>query len=517
MFWLKRSNTIVTALLTGIFSIPAVFSLLRLGFFNTDDASWMIIRFSAFFASLADGQIPVRFLEGLNFGYGYPVANFLYPGFMYLATLLHLVGLGFVDSIKVLLILSIILSGIFTFLWLKTLFDNLSAFLGALVFVYTPYHLYDVYTRGSVGEVLAFVFLPLALFGSEKRNYILISLSVFFLIISHNSLAVIFLLLLFMYSIFRKRNRALSLCGIGTGVLLSSFFIIPAVFELGYTNFKSTKISNPLEYFANLELVGVISIFVLFVSVFLYIIYYRKSVRLSPYLGLFVLFGFVSLLSIFLSISYSEVLWKTPISTLFQFPFRVLSLLLVSNAFLAGYILYLVRGKLKIVLFGVTCIVLVYSSINFLQPKEFNSYPDEYYSTNPATTTVKNEYMPIWVKSIPSGQYASKVEMLNGSAQIEKLVEKSNRISFNLTGNTSSIVRVNTIYYPGWKAYVNNDQVKISYDNPRGVMEIPVKRSEERVLFVFRETALRTISNSVTVLSFTWLLFYFLRPVLKFK
>src|SRR3989344_3219366 len=64
--------------------IPSIWFLLLPGFFESDDGEWMIIRFSAFYQALADGQFPVRFLGRLNNGYGYPVADFLYPGFMYL-------------------------------------------------------------------------------------------------------------------------------------------------------------------------------------------------------------------------------------------------------------------------------------------------------------------------------------------------------------------------------------------------------------------------------------------------
>ena len=77
-----------------------LFPLVRPGFFVSDDGDWMIIRLSAFFASFREGQFPVRFLGRLNDSYGYPVANFLYPGFLYIGSFLHAMGLSFIDSVK---------------------------------------------------------------------------------------------------------------------------------------------------------------------------------------------------------------------------------------------------------------------------------------------------------------------------------------------------------------------------------------------------------------------------------
>ena len=84
-----------------LMSLLVLWPLLRHGFYISDDGEWMVIRLSAFYQSLAEGQFPVRFLGRLNNSYGYPVANFLYPGFLYIGSLLHFLGLSFVNSVKI--------------------------------------------------------------------------------------------------------------------------------------------------------------------------------------------------------------------------------------------------------------------------------------------------------------------------------------------------------------------------------------------------------------------------------
>src|SRR3972149_5188909 len=101
-------HTLFPYIIVALAAFILVFPLLTPGFITTDDGNWMIIRFSAFYQSLREGQFPVRFLGRLNYEYGYPVANFLYPGFMYAGTLIRAAGISFVDTIKLLMIFSVV-------------------------------------------------------------------------------------------------------------------------------------------------------------------------------------------------------------------------------------------------------------------------------------------------------------------------------------------------------------------------------------------------------------------------
>jgi hypothetical protein len=64
-------------------------------------------------------------------------------------------GLSYVDSVKLIFIGSVMSGGIFTYLWLKKCTSEIPAFIGSLNFLFGPYLLFDIYKRGSIGEVLA--------------------------------------------------------------------------------------------------------------------------------------------------------------------------------------------------------------------------------------------------------------------------------------------------------------------------------------------------------------------------
>src|SRR5689334_11931970 len=109
--WLSRLNKVPKLFfIVGIviLTFPAVIGLFHPGFFVTDDGTWMVIRLSAFFEALRHGQFPTRLLPRLVSGYGYPVADFLYPLFLYLGSFIHVLGFSFVGSVKIIFGLSLI-------------------------------------------------------------------------------------------------------------------------------------------------------------------------------------------------------------------------------------------------------------------------------------------------------------------------------------------------------------------------------------------------------------------------
>lgn len=163
---------------------------------------------------------------------------------------------------------------------------------------------------------------------------------------------------------------------------------------------------------------------------------------------------------------------------------------------------------------GILSFVLVFP---YAKPEKYVDRGDQFYLTNEATTTSSSELMPLWVKEKPTEHYKNKVEVVTGNASITNLESKSNRLSFKYKADGPVVLRVNTVFYPGWRAYLNNDEVKIRYENPKGVMEIEANQYRDSVLFVFQETLLRVIADTLSIASFLVILFILLRPLLLFK
>ncbi|QQG41078.1 MAG: hypothetical protein HYV37_02010 [Candidatus Levyibacteriota bacterium] len=483
--------------------VPVLLPLFHPGFFQSDDGEWMIIRFSAFHQAIINGQFPVRFLQRLNFGYGYPVANFLYPGFMYFGEILKLLGFGFVDTIKITLGISLVESVVFSYFWLRSLFGKWPAIIGAFFYLYAPYHLFDVYKRGSVGETLAIAIVPFILWQIERKSLFWTSLGVALLILSHNTLAVLFLPVIIIYG-FLRRATSYVLQATCYGLGLSAFFWIPALFDLQYTIFVKTQVASWQTYFSHYSLVGLSTFSILFIS-FIFLIS-GKFFNTSKYGKNVVIFFFVlGVISVFFSTSASTIFWRFLPVSFVQFPFRFLSLAILSAAFLFAYILDKIKEKNKMIISIVGLSLLGFSAAPYIKPESFFDKGDLYYATNEATTTVQDEYMPVWVKQKPTEHLKNKMEILEGKGRIKNLVFNNKKIHFDLNMENNGRIRVNTVYFPGWKAYIDGRESKIDYSNKYGVMDIFVVKGPNAVEFIFSETPMRLFSD---VISFASLLIF---------
>lgn len=485
-----------------LLSIPAILPFFHPGFFLTDDAEWIIIRLSAFYVAFSDGQFPVRFLERLNFGYGYPAAEFLYPGPMYAGSFLHVLKFGFVNAVKILMLASLVGSALFTYLWLSKMFSRTASILGGLFALYLPYRLYDTYTRGSVGELFALLWVPFIFWMIEKRNIFMVSIGIFLLIISHNTVAMLALPIIGIYAYLRKWAIKEILLSMGFGFGLAAFFIIPILFELQFTVFSQTSVSNPLEYFASIALVGYASIGVLLLAG-IEVLKKKKSI----FRNVALLFTLLSLITVFLSTSASTFIWQIIPADFIQFPFRLLLYLLIAIPFLVAFVVSTLKGKLHYLAIGILTLLLFYSAYPFGAPKEYFDKGEGYYYTNDATTTVKDEYMPLWVKEKSYQRPEKKVELISGKGTIEIISSTNKQLVVKIKDAKKAVIQINTVFWPGWDAKINGEASEIAYTNPKGVMTVKIPDGNHELILSFNETPIRIFGNILSIVSFLLLLF----------
>jgi hypothetical protein len=527
-------------LLIILIAIPAVLSFFHSGYFTSHDGEWMVIRFSDFHRSLADGQFPVRFAGRLNFGYGYPVFNFLYPGTFYLAEFFHLLKFNFVDSIKLLFITSYILSGMCMYLFAKEWVGKTQAFVAAVLYLYTPYRFVDMYVRGSLGESVSFLFIPLVFLAVSKifrsHNYVWVcfgAIGLLGLITTHNVIAYLFLPIIVLFGailvllktnnkFFYKDFLLLLILGLG----LSCFFWLPAVLEKKYTIFDQTVIADYAKNFPLFkELIfpswgfglsmpgktnsmsfqlGIINLISLLLTAVLLI-----TKKITKYFKIAVFFFIVTLVAIFFLSQVSRFFWNfIPGLTLIQFPWRILSVITFTTSILLGFLLQQAKNKTALFLAIFITALCVLFNITYLKPHFFINRGEGFYSTNDDTTTVKDEYLPIKALNLPRKRPDSKIEMQKPKGQILNLISKSNDISFEYNGETNNLL-INTVYFPGWEALINNhvQQIQVS---PLGLMMIPVDSGRSVVVLKFKESKVRKIADTISMLSFfaiLWLLF----------
>lgn len=455
---------------------------------------------------LSEGQFPPRWSGELNNGYGYPVFLFNYPLPALVGELFHKLGLGFLDSVKAVLFISLIGSafGMYFFLksWLK---DDWSAFLGSIFYLYAPIRFINTYVSASVGSSLAMAIIPFVFWSMIEGRVLTGALSLALLILSHNVTALMFAPLIFVFALlFARKIEVVWMFVLGLG--LSAWFWLPAIFETQYIRYSDVVGKVYLDQFPTLKQLiyspwgfglshpqteggmsyqaGLIHWLVVLLALFF--------VRNEAFYAVFFFF-----LSIFLMLKISLPVWDHSILSLVQYPFRLLAVSVFSASILAAM---LVKRK-KIFIFLV--ILVLYANRNHLGINQQFNPGEDYYLGLKTTTTTHGEHLPKW-GSIATQSAKSKLEFIEGGGKIDYQKDSSALVIANIESSKSGKLRLNQFYFPGWEFEINSQKARFDYlqkgeNYGLPVLEVPAGKSV--VLAQFKNTPDRTLANSVSILS----------------
>ncbi len=115
-----------------------------------------------------DFQIPCRWVPDMGYGFGFPLFNF-YPPLPYLiGQVFRLLSFSFVDTIKLVFLLSFIASGVTMYYLAKEFFGKVGGVVSAVFYIWAPYHAIDSYVRGAMNETWALVWFPAILWTAYR-------------------------------------------------------------------------------------------------------------------------------------------------------------------------------------------------------------------------------------------------------------------------------------------------------------------------------------------------------------
>lgn len=513
----------------------------RPGFFATHDGEWAIVRLAEMQREVKDLQFPPRWADYLNHGFGYPLFNFTYPFPFYAGTVLRLFHVSLIASIKIIFVASAFSSALFMFLLARELAGEYAGFLAAIFYTVAPFRLVDLYIRGSIGESISLALFPALFYFSIKFilkpslfRMVVCSFTLAVLILSHNIMALIFFpfWLVFLYVILISYFEDLKLYTwryflpmILLGLGLASYFFIPALLEKQYVLLSQVKLADLSSNFINIRdyllsawsygtkpsyqlgwahiLAGVTGI----IGVVLTKDIYRKK-----YMPLVIFILTSVFLLMFFAHPFAAEFWNVPPLSWFDFPWRFLTPLAF---FLALSSIFLSIHKSTKIVGAILAIITVLFSLNFATPQNYINYSESYYATNDATTTSMDELMPLWVTIKPTNRYGQKVEVEKGRAQLYNLVSQSDSIKFKALVSFPSTIKVNTIYYPGWKYWANDKEIKVNYQNPDGLIRLDVESGDLNITGKLTNTPVRFWSNIISLLSFFVILLFLVISLAK--
>jgi hypothetical protein len=239
--------------------IPLLLALLPDGLPNTADMHVHFIRAAEMVHAWQDGVWVPRWSANLGYGYGIPLFNYAPPLPYFLTAMLHMLGAPLEIALKGTLIIALLIAAWGSYTGIRSSFGTLAGAVGSVAFVYAPYRLRELFIQGNVGQLLAWSFIPWAVWGVARlwetgriRYGVVIALAVAGALLSHNVVALVLGIILAVqtiglvaFSFFTGREgysptsigwaRALALlkvafAGIG-GLALAAWFSIPALLE----------------------------------------------------------------------------------------------------------------------------------------------------------------------------------------------------------------------------------------------------------------------------------------------
>lgn len=255
---LLRSPGLYLSLLLTLFALAPFW---HPGYFwAANDARHDVFFIQQYHLSWQENVLYPRWSPDWAFGYGYPFFNLVAPGATFVGTLLyHVLPITLENAVEGTFMISLLLSAAGMWLFVRDWADERAALLAALVYVYAPYHLLDVYARAAMGESFALALLPFALWRLRRlvrqpsaSGMVWLALSYAAIHLTHNFIALLSTGLLAVYALAlawqatpsslawrgRLANAVRRLVpaglGLGLGLGIAAFFVFPALLEFKY-------------------------------------------------------------------------------------------------------------------------------------------------------------------------------------------------------------------------------------------------------------------------------------------
>ncbi|MBX3014512.1 MAG: hypothetical protein KF832_23540 [Caldilineaceae bacterium] len=409
--------------MTLLLTLFAIAPFLLPGYFwGANDARHHVYFLFEYNRSVQDGIWWPRWSPDFAFGYGYPFFNIYGPLSHFLAELLlHFLHFDYTVAIESVFVLSILGSAAAMYLYIRSWQGTAAAVVAALVYLYIPYHLLNLYVRANLAESMAFVWLPLCLWTVRQgvlrpayRWYAGAAVSYAGLLVTSNLIFVLFTPLLALYLlclglVYSRpsfslglldrvvrwpwlRSALLPAAGLATGIALAANFLLPLLLERQYVrtdqwfdgryDFRGhfvywNQLFSPLWGFGTSEIgpddgvgfqLGLAPLLLAGLGILLIWPLVRKQ---RWEIGCFVLTGLVAT---FVALQWGAPLWELPIIgqilAFAQFPWRWFAITALALSVLSGLVVHHLlvpsASRAGLPLLGLVAVILL-SSYPYLQ------------------------------------------------------------------------------------------------------------------------------------------------------
>jgi hypothetical protein len=535
-----------------LISLGTSLPLFERGYFPMHDDT-QVARVVEMGKALRLGQLPVRWVSDLGYGYGYPLFNFYAPLPYYAGGALYAVGINSITATKIMFVLGMLLPVITMYMLVVSIMGIWPAAIAAIFYGYAPYHAVQLYVRGSVGELWANIFIPLIVLGfwkvcsgaGSKRVVIVGTVGLVGAILSHTIYGYICVVLILLglisywsLKIIRKNfswSDFIKPCIILIFSLgISSFFWLPAISEMKYTNvagqiggsadFRNHFVcltqlwDSPWGYGGSAPgctdglsfKLGKLAVILACSSIVLLLLQKRKDKDAQFKLFMLILI----VLSLVLTLNISESIWNTvPMFTYVQYPWRFLSLISFGLSVLIGglFTSFTMANRVKFAIGTGVVLVLLFMNVKLFEPQYMYDRSPVQFETETELryriSKISDEYLP---PSVPRPSSPQKLVhdtiQSTETLRVMHTVDAGIYAKFDVETSRVEAIPVYRAYFPGWEYSVDHTTVL-----PKIIQGFPiltVEPGKHTIEIRFGDTPVRVIGNCISVLSVLLFIWY---------
>lgn len=425
--------------------------------------------------------------------------------------------------------------------------------------------------------ILPFVFLTLINLARipKIRNALFFGISSALLLLCHPLISFPFLFYLVSFGIFLlftnkiRRVEFIKYILIGSliGLSLSAFFWLPSIFEKKYTltdeiltrELASYRIHyvclkqffySQWGYGGSIEgcndgmtfQLGKPNILFLVITSITAVIYWLRKKKFDQYLKSFTFFLFMFLFSLFMTTQYSAFIWdRIPYLWYIQFPWRFLTFAGLFAAISASYGYFFIikafnktQHLYKVLLsigYSLIMLVTIFVYVKYYKPQyyittnnsQLTSFKEIAWNISRSSfefvpkgiSTTKSSLNTTIVNITPSQLQEKVFEIQSEEATTEIIKNDFRYKSFNINLSEPTKFQLNTFYFPGWKAYLDNKEIPISPSKTYKLISVKIPQGSHNLNFIFEDTPIRKIANATSLVAAIAVLYLLLGSKLK--
>lgn len=501
-------------------------------------------RILEFAFDIQQGHVPPRISPHMSFGMGYPIFNYYAPTAYWITSAFFLTGINAASALELSYLCALILAFVGMYLFLKMYFNTLPAIAGALAYISSPFIAVDIFVRGNLAEMWFFALFPVGLYllSSVHKKTIGVTAVVLALIFtSHNIFSLVSIPLLILFSLLQK-NRIWGILTIFIGLLLSSYFLIPALSELHLVQASDiATITDYQDHFLCPQqvwyspwgfggsstgclhdgmsfMLGKIQLLAGLGGLGYFLYNLKKNKKSFSWITMGIAILLVG--SFFMTTAYSAFIWKVleSLLSLFQFPWRFLLFVIFGLAFFTAYLLDTVPDKWKLI--SVSTVIM---GMCYLNPKFFAGNMmslDKYMSTFASSSYIYNsaafkvaEYLPVsadytYWRSL-EGKKTDTIGPISLQPDQEVKVLRDGPFEKIAVVRSRHDVALNIHYAPYWVITREGQEIIPTTFDKLGRPIVDVSSAEfETITITYRPTLIEHVGNGITALTGIILLIY---------